>query len=288
MKSVQKSPAGVTATYRVAGIQCAWQKTWEDTMKRNLLLTHTALDKNARLIVFPECFNLPWFHTVDTAEFVKMAELVPGPSTEPFIQLSRQYPSTFVCPIYEQTAESRFFSSIIIQAGQVVGVYRKIHLSRSGNWDETCLAESGELLPVVNIGDLNIGILMGWDAFFPEAVTSLALRGMDFLIVPSAAAMASKFRWLSVLTSHSVCNNVFVIRVNRCGKEGELEFYGESFCIDPFGVLMDEPTFHRDSVMITDLDLSEIAAAQGEFPFLKERRPEIYGSYPGGMPGREE
>ncbi len=138
------------------------------------------------------------------------------------------------------------------------------------------LAEPGESLPVYDLGFGKIGIVMGWDVFFPEAVCSLALRGAEIIIAPTAAAMASKFRWLSVLSSHAVCNNVFVIRVNRCGKENDLDFYGESFCVDPFGVLLDEPTFHRDSLMVMDLDLKEVGIARKEFPFLAERRPDLY------------
>ncbi|MBN1878677.1 carbon-nitrogen hydrolase family protein [bacterium] len=263
---------------RVAGIQCAFQNSRNETIERVLFFTKMALEKGAELIAFSECFTLPWFHTMDRESFRAMAESLPGPSTQPFIDLSEQTSSTFICPIYEKQGNRHFFSTAVIKAGQIAAVYRKVHLARFGNWNELSLADPGEEIPVIDLGFSRIGILMGWDAFFPEAVQSLALRGCEIIIVPTAAALASKFRWLSVLTSHSVCNNVFVIRINRCGNEGDLEFYGESFCIDPFGVLLDEPTFHRDSLMIADLKLRDIGIARKEFPFLSERRPDIYNT----------
>jgi len=114
--------------------------------------------------------------------------------------------------------------------------------------------------------------------FFPEAARLLSLKGAELIIAPTAAALASSSRWLSVLIGHAICNNCWVFRVNRCGKESDLEFYGESFCVDPFGHLLEEPTFHRDSLMIADLDFTDVNKAKQEFPFHRERRMDIYGS----------
>ncbi len=121
---------------RIAGIQCAVQGDRTETIERIRSFTMMALEKGARLIVYPECFSLPWFHTMDVHSFQAFAESVPGPSTQLFLELSMQFPATFVCPIYEQDDNARYFSTVVIQSGQIVGVYRKIHLASAGGWEE--------------------------------------------------------------------------------------------------------------------------------------------------------
>jgi N-carbamoylputrescine amidase len=261
---------------RIAGIQYAACGDRDQNIKRALAFTHAALEKNTQLVVYPECFTLPWFHDTNPDDYRKLAEPIPGPSTEPFLKLSQEYPAVFLCPVFQVRNTRYFFSTACIQNGHVLGIYHKVHLASADGWNEQALAEPGQNIPLFVTDYATVGIAMGWDVFFPEAISSMALRGADIIVAPTAAALGSKFRWLSVLASHAVCNNLFVIRINRCGTEHDLSFYGESFCVDPFGSLIDEPTFHRDSLMIIDLNLSDIAASKKEFPFLDQRRPDLY------------
>jgi predicted amidohydrolase len=264
---------------RIAGIQCAVQKEKSNTIDRVLTFTHRALEKNARLIVYPECFTLPWFHNVSRQDYKQMAESIPGPSTEPFLKLSLDNDAVYVCPVYYVQNDSYYFSSAIIQKGNILGIYKKIHLASIENWNEQALAEPGCELLCLDIGFAKLGLAMGWDAFFPEAFCAMRMNDVQMVAVPTAAALGSNFRWLSVLASHAVCNNLFIVRINRCGTEDNLSFYGESFCVDPFGNLIDEPTFHRDSLMVCDFKLDDVASARKEFPILEQRRPDVYGIY---------
>lgn len=262
---------------RLAGIQVAAQDGRDKNIKRALSFTQKALEKNAQIIAFPECFTLPWFHNMTIEVYRKLAEPIPGPSTEPFLRLSQEYPSTFFCPVYHNHEGRFFFSTACIQEGQILGIYNKVHLASAEGWNDRSLAESGKDIPLFKTNQATVGVIMGWDVFFPEVIRSMALREAEIVLAPTAAALGSKFRWLSVLSAHAVCNNLYVVRINRCGTENDLEFYGESFCVDPFGSLVDEPTFHKDSLMIVDIDLGDIEKSRKEFPFLKEMRPDLYG-----------
>ncbi len=271
-----ETPTGLPHFIRLAGIQFAAQDDRDRNIKRALSFTQKALEKNAQIIVFPECFTLPWFHQIPKDTYHKLAEPVPGPSTEPFLKLSMEYPSTFFCPIYHQQNKHFYFSTVCIQEGQILGIYRKVHLASAEGWNDRLLADPGQDIPLFKTKQATIGVSMGWDVFFPEAFRSMALRGAEIIIAPTAAALGSKFRWLSVLSGHAICNNLFLVRINRCGTEKDLTFYGESFCVDPFGSLIDEPTFHRDSLMVVDINLADIDESRKEFPFLKEMRTDLY------------
>ncbi|MCD4655536.1 carbon-nitrogen hydrolase family protein [bacterium] len=261
---------------RLAGIQCRASDSRKANLDRYLQFTQTALERGAKLVVFPECFSLPWFHTMDKENFLEMAETVTGPSTEPFLNLAQKYKTFFICPILEVYQKHYYFTSVVIGPDGIMGVYRKIQPADTEYWEERQYVEAGDELSVFDFGFTKVGILMGWDVFFPEAVRMLSLKGADLIIAPTAAAMISHSRWLNVLIGHAVCNNCWVMRVNRCGKERELQFYGESFCVDPFGKLNEQPTFHKDALMIVDVDFADVELARREFPFQKERRIDLY------------
>jgi N-carbamoylputrescine amidase len=64
--------------------------------------------------------------------------------------------------------------------------------------------------------------------------------------------------------------------VNRVGSEEKQDFYGKSFCISPEGELLDKPTGMKDSITLIEIDLKNIDKARKEWPFFKDRRPEVY------------
>lgn len=280
-----EQPEGNRPTVTVAGIQCTAGTSRDENLKRLMAFSQAAIEKKARILLFAECFSLPWLHTISREAYRQLAETVPGPSTAPFIDLAAEHDIWCICPIYERIGDTRFFSSVVIGPDGVAGVYRKVQPAAKPYWEETALADAGDQLPVYDLGFLKIGILMGWDCFFPEAARILGLKGADLLFVPTASAFASQRRWFNVLTGHSICNGYFTVRVNRCGSEAELSFYGESFCVDPFGDIVTEPTFHKDALMLSDIDLNEVVQARQEFSFLDERRPELYSPL---QPVREE
>jgi N-carbamoylputrescine amidase len=71
-------------------------------------------------------------------------------------------------------------------------------------------------------------------------------------------------------------NGVYILRVNRVGSEEKQDFYGRSFCISPEGELLDQPTGMREGIALIDIDLKSIVQARREWPFFKDRRPEVY------------
>lgn len=245
-------------------------------IKRALQFAQTAIERGAQLVCFPECFTLPWLHQLDRDEYLELAETIPGPSTEPFLRLAADTGTVFVCPILEIADSRNYFTAVIIGPDGIIGKYRKTHLANVAFWEESEIVDTGTQLPVFDIGFAKIGVLMGWDLFYPEAVRTLTSHCAELIVAPTASALASQSRWLNVLIGHAVCNNCFMLRVNRCGVEGDLEFYGESFCVDPFGHLLEQPTFHRDSVMISEVDMDDVKTARSEFDFMLARRPDLY------------
>ncbi len=264
-------------TVKVAGIQFSATPDREQNIIRAVKFAEVALQKEANMVCFSELFSLPWFSVNNPEDFFRFAEPIPGPSTEPFMKLAQQSGAIILCSIYEKDGDHRYNTVAVLGPGGVIGKYRKIQLSQIPFWEEHHVFDPGTLgFPVFDTPFCRIGIQIGWDNFFPEGSRLLALKNADILFAPTAAAMDSQDRWQNVLCANAIVNNVFIMRVNRSGKEGDLAFYGKSLCVDPFGELIAQPIFHRDALLITELDLGCIDLARKEFAFLKERRSELY------------
>jgi N-carbamoylputrescine amidase len=136
----------------------------------------------------------------------------------------------------------------------------------------------------------NIGVLICWDQWYPEAARITALLGADILFYPTAIgwhpAEKSEFgkaqvdAWRTVQRAHAISNGVFVASPNRIGHEDEpgtagIEFFGHSFICDPFGRILTEAGT-EEAVLVTACDPKLIEETRRNWPFLRDRRIDAY------------
>ena len=70
---------------------------------------------------------------------------------------------------------------------------------------------------------------------------------------------------------------MFVVAVNRVGLEGQLQFWGQSFVADPFGVVLARASSDREEILQVECDLARIEEVRRNWPFLRDRRIDAYG-----------
>src|SRR4030065_35883 len=81
--------------------------------------------------------------------------------------------------------------------------------------------------PVFDTPYARIGVQLCWDIFFPEGFRILALKGAEVVFAPTASAFEhSQRKWERAICDSAHANGLFVMRVNRVGREGEQTFYG--------------------------------------------------------------
>jgi len=173
--------------------------------------TAEAASKGARLIVFPEAAISDLYRGAEA-----FAETIPGPSTELIARVAGA--AVVVLPLLERGADGKVFSSCaLVSADGVRGVSRKTHLYRDASGhdsfrDADLLAAGGEL-SLIDLGDARVGILIGFDAEFPEAFRALALRGADLIcVVQNGLDPDQKF-----LCAMALRNRVPLLVSNRLG-----------------------------------------------------------------------
>jgi N-carbamoylputrescine amidase len=263
---------------KLAGIQISCCEEKERNIEKAIKFVQVAVEKGAQMICFQELFTTHWFPREMDKRYFSFAEKTDGFTIMKMRKLAEEHGIVLVCPIFEIEDNLFYNSAVVIDAGgDILGSYRKIHVPQIPLWEERYYFSPGNHgFPVFETKFAPIGVQICWDNFFPEGSRILALKGAKIIFSPTAAAFASQRRWETVISSNAIANGVYIFRVNRVGSEERQDFYGRSFCISPEGELLDKPTGMKDSITLIEIDLKNIDKARKEWPFFKDRRPEIY------------
>jgi deaminated glutathione amidase len=165
--------------------------------------------------------------------------------------------------------------------GQLVAVYRKIHLFdvEVGGlvYRESESEEPGDESVVAEVEGWPIGLTICYDLRFPELYRLLALEGCEALAVPAAFTLyTGKDHWEPLLRARAIENQCFVVAANQWGSYADGKAaYGRSMIIDPWGVVLAQAP-DGDGVISAELDRERIADVRRRIPALANRQPAAY------------
>ncbi|MFJ6916810.1 carbon-nitrogen hydrolase family protein [Streptomyces sp. NPDC101133] len=178
---------------------------------------------------------------------------------------------------YPERDGERVFNSVQLVAadGTRRANYRKTHLFGCFERDHFTPGEQ----PVVQteLNGLTVGLMICYDVEFPENVRAHALAGTDLLLVPTAQMHPFQFVAESVVPVRAFENQMYVAYVNRVGPEGEFEFVGLSTLAGPDGVARARAG-RAEELILADADPAFLAASREANPYLRDRRPGLYGA----------
>jgi N-carbamoylputrescine amidase len=250
-----------------------------------------AARKGAQIVCLQELFRSRYFCQSEDARRFKLAEAIPGPSTETLGALARRRRIVIVASLFEKRSAGIYHNTaVVIDAdGSVVGRYRKMHIPDDPLYYEKFYFTPGDLgFPSFQTRYAKISTLVCWDQWFPEGARLAALSGAQIIFYPTAigwipreprvAALNQRNAWELIQRSHAVANGIYVASVNRVGREGKIKFWGHSFVAGPFGEMVAQADGDREEVLIAKCDLGKIAETRQSWPFLRDRRVDAYGS----------
>ena len=250
-----------------------------------------AADKGARIVCLQELFRSRYFCQSEDHRNFKLAETIPGPSTEVLGKIAQDAKLVIVASLFEKRSAGVYHNTaVIIDAdGSIAGKYRKMHIPDDPLYYEKFYFTPGDLgFPSFQTRYAKIGALVCWDQWFPEAARLAALGGAQILVYPTAigwipnepraVARDQRTAWEVIQRSHAVANGVYVAAVNRVGREGKLKFWGNSFVAGPLGEIVARAGGERDEILVAKCDLSKIEETRQNWPFLRDRRIDAYGT----------
>ncbi len=266
-----------------------------------------AAAQGADVVCLPELFLAPYFcQTEDPATF-ELAEPIPGPTTSALEPIARELGVVVVASLFERRARGLYHNTAaVIDADRgYVGMYRKMHIPDDPLYYEKYYFAPGDLgfkNWETTKGDL--GVLICWDQWYPEAARLTAMQGSEVLFYPTAIGWhpsereqygtAQREAWITAMRAHAVANGVYVVAVNRTGfeptdwsrwddpsarEEGAgIQFWGSSFVAGPDGQIRAQIGTDETGVLVVEADLSAIGDVRHGWPFLRDRRTDAYGS----------
>jgi predicted amidohydrolase len=234
----------------------------------------------ARLVVFPECAISGYvFESLEEAR--KVAEPIPGPTSEALTSACADLQVTAVVGLLEAVGPDIYNSAVIVGPEGVIHVYRKTHLPVLGI---DRFARPGDALQTVETPVGTLGPLICYDLRFPEPPRVLALMGAEIIVHPTNWPRASGDFPDFVTKATARASGVFLVSADRVGEERGRAFLGRSQIVPPNGRPLAEADDHSEMIIVADLDLSlahqkKVVHIPGVFELdsFGDRRPELYG-----------
>ena len=261
----------------------------EKNLKKAIAGIGQAAKKGAQIVCLQELFRSQYFCQTEDIELFKLAEPIPGPSTEALSKVAKQKNVVIVASLFEKRAAGVYHNTAVIidKSGKIAGKYRKMHIPDDPLYYEKFYFTPGDLgFQTYDTAYGKVGALVCWDQWFPEAARLTALGGAQLLFYPTAIGWlpdenpevneAQHSAWETIQRAHAIANGVFVVAVNRVGREGKLNFWGQSFVADPFGRILAKASADKEEILVVDCDLTRIEETRQNWPFLRDRRIDAY------------
>ena len=281
------------ATFSVGLVQTTCEANPDTNRAKANQGIRTAAARGAQIICLQELFASQYFCQVEDTNCFDLAETIPGPSTEQGAALARELGVVLVVPVFERRAPGLYHNSAVVidATGDLLGVYRKMHIPDDPQYFEKFYFTPGDLgYQVFATQFANIGVLICWDQWFPEASRLTALNGADVIFYPSAIGWLPDDRetdgrtqhdaWRTIQQGHAIANGVYVAAVNRVGHEGDpaggLHFWGQSFVCDPAGQVLTVASDAQADVLVATCSRDVLETQRRSWPFLRDRRIDSY------------
>ena len=274
---------------KVGLVQMTCTADKQQNLQKAIEKVHEAAQKGAQIVCLQELFTSLYFCDVEDYDNFKLAEAVPGPSTDALSKVAAELGVVIIASLFEKRAQGVYHNTtaVLDADGSYLGKYRKMHIPDDPGFYEKFYFTPGDLgYKVFKTKFAKIGVLICWDQWYPEAARITALMGAEILFYPTAIGWATSQNddtnteqynaWQTIQRSHAVANGVHVVSVNRAGQEGELKFWGGSFVSNPFGRVLYQASHTDEEVIVQELDLDKTDYYRSHWPFLRDRRIDSY------------
>jgi N-carbamoylputrescine amidase len=290
------------STVRVGLTQMHCNPDPRDNRRRQIDLLTAAAKQGANILCTQELFASQYFCQMEDHRFFKLAETIPGPTTDAFGKIARKHSAVIIAGVFERRAAGLYHNSAAILGtdGEILGIYRKMHIPDDPLYYEKFYFTPGDTgFRAWDTPFGRIGVLICWDQWFPEGARLTALQGAEILFYPTAIGWhpaekaeygeTQRESWELIQRSHAVANGCFVCVPNRIGreiifgkdgkpvsKEG-IEFWGSSFVAAPNGKILQQASVDQEEILIVDCDRDAVEFSRTHWPFLRDRRIDAYG-----------
>jgi N-carbamoylputrescine amidase len=276
---------------KVGLVQMSCSSSKEENMQKAIAGIKEAAAKGANIVCLQELFTSLYFCDVEDYENFKLAEKIPGATTDTLGEVAAACNVVVIASLFEKRTQGIYHNTtaVIDADGTYLGMYRKMHIPDDPAYYEKFYFTPGDLgYKTFDTKFAKIGVLICWDQWYPEAARLTALQGAEILFYPTAIGWATSQdeatnveqynAWQTIQRSHAVANGVHVVSVNRVGLEqdGAMKFWGGSFVSNPFGTLLYKGSHDNEETEVVEIDTDATDRYRTHWPFMRDRRIDSY------------
>jgi N-carbamoylputrescine amidase len=276
-----------------------------ENFEKTISLINEAAVQGAQIICTQELFKSLYFCQSEDSQHFVLAEKINGENltVQRLSALAAELKIVLVASLFEKRALGIYHNTtVVIDAdGTYLGKYRKNHIPDDPHYYEKFYFTPGDLgYRIFRTHYADIGVLICWDQWYPEAARLLGLKGAEIIFIPTAIGYSLPgegstydHAWQTVQQGHAVANACFLAAVNRVGFEaaplqsefrgvgpnGEsgIQFWGQSFVADPDGLIVKQASKADEEILICKVDLAMVDDTKTSFSFpYRDRRIDTY------------
>ncbi len=262
-----------------------------------------AASQGAQLAVFPEAFISAYPRGLtfgaamgsrtpegrdDYLRYWQSSIEVPGPAVDRLSRVARFNAMHLVIGVIERDGGTLYCTVLFFdQGGEYLGKHRKLMPTAAERlvWGYG----DGSTLPVFDTSIGKIGAVICWENYMPLLRTTMYAKGIQIYCAPTADQRDSWFASMQHIAREGGC---FVLSCNQYALRSDYpEDYdaigvddpatvmsrGGSCIISPLGEVIAGPDYDGETILIADLDLSDIARAKFDFDATGHyARPDVF------------
>lgn len=285
----------VTKEIPVAVLQTAVGADRSENHRHTLDLARQAAGQGARILCTQEIYQGHYFCQTEDHQFFSWALAEGSAEIQDWQNLAKELEVVVVVSYFEKRAPGLYHNTacVIDADGTHLGLYRKTHIPDDPQFMEKFYFTPGDLgYRVFPTRYRRVGVLICWDQWFPEAARITAMMGAEIIFYPTAIGWLPEEKneygeaqveaWLTVQRSHAIANGCYIAAANRIGLEKPestqgIEFWGNSFVIDPYGRFVSRASSSSEEALIGVIKPDLIDVARTHWPFLRDRRIDLFG-----------
>lgn len=244
----------------------------EENLAHAAALCEEAAARGADLLLLPETMNLGFFPRENLAA---LADPDGERVREFFSALAKRLRVNIAAGSAVTKRGGRVYNTAYVfdREGELAASYDKTHLFTPMGEHE--YFTPGEALCTFTLDGVKCGLIICYDLRFPELTRSLALKGIELLLVPAEWPAVRIAHWQTLNRARAIENQIFLACCNGCGTAGETVYGGHAAIYDPWGEVLAQGGAGEE-IILADCDFTVKDQIRNSINVFRDRRPELY------------
>jgi N-carbamoylputrescine amidase len=161
-------------------VQMSCSEKPADNVDKAIDKIRRAARDGASIVCLQELFRSRYFCQKEDVALFKLAETIPGPTSNALAKIAKEKRITIVASLFEKRSHGVYHNTAVILGpdGKIAGKYRKMHIPDDPLYYEKFYFTPGDLgFQSFVTKHAKIGTLICWDQWFPEGARLTALAG---------------------------------------------------------------------------------------------------------------